>query len=439
MFLKLKNIANNYRKHCLQKVKADNELVQWINQQLPLLKNPYYKLSTKVSWILQGLTDFPLCKTCHKKEGYFTKNIQTFSVYNEHCSVKCTNDDKDISIARTEKAMQTCIKKYGKTTFLQTDESRQKAVNTLIEKYGGKTAFTSNEVKDKARKTNLQKYNAITPFASKEVHEKSIQTCMKNFGVLFPMQSEKVKQKSKQTCLMKYGCENAAQSKEVQDKTKNTVKKRYSVDFISQSEELKEKKRKSCLEHYGCENPSQCEEIKFKKVKTSLERFGCEHPMQNHDVRLKAQHSCKLIYGCEHPMQNHDVRLKAQTRYSCKEISFDSAPELAFYIWLSDNNIKFEYQPNITFEYEFEGKKHFYMPDFLVEDQLVELKGNHFLNEDGTWRNPYDSSQDGLFEAKHQCLIKNNVKILYSDDYKKYLDYIDDKYGKEYLKKFKKF
>jgi len=127
-------------------------------------------------------------------------------------------------------------------------------------------------------------------------------------------------------------------------------------------------------------------------------------------------------------MQNHDILMKQQMnskkKYSFQEISFDSAPEIAFYIWLSDNNIHFEYQPNITFEYEFEGKKHFYMPDFLVEDQLIELKGSQFLKEDGTWKNPFDNSQDDFYEAKHQCLIENNVKILYPNDYKKYLDYI---------------
>ena len=77
------------------------------------------------------------------------------------------------------------------------------------------------------------------------------------------------------------------------------------------------------------------------------------------------------------------------------------------------------------------------MPDFLVENQLIEIKGRQFLNEDGTWRNPYNKNQNEICEAKHQCVLKNNVKILYFNNYKKYLDYINDKYGKDYLKKFK--
>ena len=142
-------------------------------------------------------------------------------------------------------------------------------------------------------------------------------------------------------------------------------------------------------------------------------------------------------YGSVCPLRNNNLKKISFSKYLFNNICFDSAPELAFYIWLSDNNIKFEYQPNITFEYEFEGKKHFYMPDFLVENQLIEIKGRQFLNEDGTWRNPYNKNQNEICEAKHQCVLKNNVKILYFNNYKKYLDYINDKYGKDYLKKFK--
>lgn len=37
--------------------------------------------------------------------------------------------------------------------------------------------------------------------------------------------------------------------------------------------------------------------------------------------------------------------------------------------------------------------------------------------------NPYDHSQDEEYEAKRQCAIDNGVKILYNDDYEKYVDW----------------
>ena len=76
------------------------------------------------------------------------------------------------------------------------------------------------------------------------------------------------------------------------------------------------------------------------------------------------------------------------------------------------------------------------MPDFKVDGQFIELKGDQFF-KDGKMQNPYDHSQDLLYEAKHQCMIKNNVKILRPVDYQKYVDYITAKYGKTYLKQFK--
>ena len=54
-------------------------------------------------------------------------------------------------------------------------------------------------------------------------------------------------------------------------------------------------------------------------------------------------------------------------------------PELAYYIWLKDNNIQFEYQPNKVFFYEFKGQTCRYEPDFFVDGEYVELKGRSFL------------------------------------------------------------
>ena len=64
---------------------------------------------------------------------------------------------------------------------------------------------------------------------------------------------------------------------------------------------------------------------------------------------------------------------------------------------------------------------------------------NQFLKEDGTWRCPFDHSQDALFEAKHKCAIQHNVKILYNAEYKKYIDWFyKNGYKKEDFK-FNKF
>lgn len=64
------------------------------------------------------------------------------------------------------------------------------------------------------------------------------------------------------------------------------------------------------------------------------------------------------------------------------------------------------------------------------------MKGVQFIKEDGTWQNPFDHFQDDLFEAKHKCLLENGVHIIY--DISDYLSYIEDKYGKDYIKQFRR-
>jgi len=48
--------------------------------------------------------------------------------------------------------------------------------------------------------------------------------------------------------------------------------------------------------------------------------------------------------------------------------TFDSAPEVAFYIWLKDNNKHFIYHPNEFLSYDFNGVTYRYFPDFKVDD-----------------------------------------------------------------------
>ena len=148
----------------------------------------------------------------------------------------------------------------------------------------------------------------------------------------------------------------------------------------------------------------------------------------------KAKSTNKDRRGVDWPMQDPNIRKKSASKYSYDGKIFDSKAELCYYIWLKDNNISFEYQPNVKFEYEFEGKAHFYHLDFLIENQYVEIKGDHFFKEDGTMQNPYDHSQDGLYEAKHQCMLKNNVKVLHKVDYDLFVNYVIEKYGKSFLR-----
>ena len=235
--------------------------------------------------------------------------------------------------------------------------------------------------------------------------EKSKQT-FKQHQLDDPCWYETIDAKRKQTCIERYN-----------DPTYNNVAKNT----------------QTCIYRYGVDNVRKTDHCKRKIKTTKLQRYGNENYV-NVD---KAKMTNQLNHGVDWPMQSHDIRKKAAKGYVYDKQIFDSKGELCYYIWLRDNNIQFTYQPKVSFMYECNGESHKYFPDFLVEGQYVELKGNHFFKDDGTMQNPYDHSLDYVYEAKHQCMIKNNVRILKHDDYIKYIDYVIKAYGKQFILKCK--
>ena len=100
---------------------------------------------------------------------------------------------------------------------------------------------------------------------------------------------------------------------------------------------------------------------------------------------------------------------------------------------MKDNNKKFEVNSHVKFPYMYGSKMHWYIPDFIVEGQIVEIKGDHFFKEDGTMQNPFDHSQDGLYEVKHQCMLQNNVKIILQSECCIYMSYVKENYSSDFI------
>jgi hypothetical protein len=210
----LLKIISNYKNNYQNIIKTQYpELYKWIFENTSLLNEPIYKFKTRIYWIINNLTDFPLCKSCGKK--LINKNvISIYEGYNESCSVKCAAS----SNKRKEKIKQTCLKKYGVTNYTQT----------------------------------------------KEYIDKSKQTCLKKYGTEFSFQSENNKLKSRKTCLEKYGTEISIKNDEVKNKALKTIKEKYGVDNVFKSEEIKEKIKQTNLKKYGVSSPMKNEQIKNK-------------------------------------------------------------------------------------------------------------------------------------------------------------------------------
>lgn len=322
-----------------------------------------FKFSQKIWHFLQNDMEFKLglCVVCGKR----CKFNSFVTGYNQHCSYKCSMLDENV---------QNKIKK------------------TCLNKYGVENPFQSEGIKQKIAKTNLEKYGDTSYARTPECREKMKRTCLERYGVEYNSQTEEYKIKFKETCLERYGVENPFQSKECKEKSRQTCLEKYGSEIYTKTDEYKERYKNTCQEKYGCNNIFQLEKTKEKIKQTCLKKYG-------EDSYAKT----------------HEYHKKRRKRIEYNNLTFDSSWEVIIYQYCQENNISCEYQPNIQFEYEYNGKKHVYQPDFLINDKLYEVKGNHFFDSD-KMINPFDRSQDELFESKHQCMIKNNVIILRGED-----------------------
>ena len=66
--------------------------------------------------------------------------------------------------------------------------------------------------------------------------------------------------------------------------------------------------------------------------------------------------------------------------------------------------------------YEYNGKTYKYIPDFITDDGIVEIKG-------------YYSDKSKSKHMQHP-----DIKMIFSEDMKIYLDYVIEKYGRNFIK-----
>ena len=98
-----------------------------------------------------------------------------------------------------------------------------------------------------------------------------------------------------------------------------------------------------------------------------------------------------------------------------KEIFCDSSWELAFLIYHLEHNLNIK-RCKEKREYIYNNEKHIYIPDFVTDEGIIEIKG-------------YKTEQS---ESKR--LQNLDIKFLYKEDIQYCLDYTIQKYGKEFWK-----
>lgn len=304
-------------------------LLDYINFKTSKLQDNFYKISTKVCWVLTDRIDFPICPTCGKQYGQ-KQNISATPRkngslgYNGFCSIHCLN----------------------------------------------KSEYLANKIKN--------------------------------------------------TLLKKYGVENAAQSKIVKEKIKQTCLEKYGVEYVTQSDTYKAKTKKTWLKKYGVSNPNKVKAVREKIKETCLDRYGAEYYFQTEEC-AKTRKSRIFYDNCW----------------------FDSKAELVVYKWCKERNLRVIRTPG-SLKFKFEGKTHYYYPDFLIEGRYVEVKGDHFFKIDEetgeeTLGSPFVRRSTGklskellektrrLDAAKFKCMKDNNVLIIKTSQ----LDQLDKIFTKQ--------
>lgn len=126
------------------------------------------------------------------------------------------------------------------------------------------------------------------------------------------------------------------------------------------------------ISRHGRKNPKLSESLKkaYRERKTEIQK--------------KKENTLLKNYGVCSPMLSPELRSRQNIHIRYDGKKFDSMAELAFYIWLVENNIPFDFQVDAGFMFSFDGKNHTYFPDFKIGDLYFEIKGDHFFKEDGT-------------------------------------------------------
>ena len=144
--------------------------------------------------------------------------------------------------------------------------------------------------------------------------------------------------------------------------------------------------------------------FKKKRDKTNLERYGNIHTVRAESVIKKIKATMMERYGSD---KNSGI----QKRCMFDNEYFDSSWELAFWIYFKDKKFNIS-RCKDAINYNDGEKDRYYIPDFIVDGQLYEIKGNQFFDKDGNLINPYDKTRNNTAIAKQECMKKHNVIVI---------------------------
>ena len=336
----------------------------------------------------------------------------------------CGKPTKFISISCGYKL--TCCKTCSNKDIIRNNNIRQNLVN--------KSNIDKKTILEKRKQTCLEKYGVETTllrFSDEEQHNNSINGVnkQKELSLLNPEYYSHPDAiiKRKQTCLEKYGYTSNLAIPENIIKNIETKRNRYDGN---------------CHSEIGLKHISDNMTKRMNNLETMQSYIDIKHKKYNGDTcsiegrnnqRKKVSEKTKIYFNNSSFVKNI-IELKRKKyngntisesgltklthniysgKYKYDNIIFDSSWELAYYIWLKDHNINFEYH-TVKLEYYINNNRHLYFPDFKINNQLIEIKSNYILEK-------YTSIE------KLQCMLDNSVNIITKTEIKPYLLYCKTK------------
>lgn len=346
-----------------------------------------------------------------------------FHIFDSMRKEKCPYCQKEVSYKQINHHVQTCFKNpevYNYPEIVQIDSLESDVAVKLSKESDHYKAFQKISFRCKDCGKEVVTYfqtleHARHQFCCVPCSQK--RTNLERYGVANAALIPSSKEKRKQTSLKKYGCESPTQNREVKAKlwanrSQEAFSKKMKEVWENKTEEQRETQRLHVSQTHQSFSEEKKQQIQEKHKQTCLEKYGVDSYQRSEAFRKDLPRRIKL--SCK--------------RCTYEGVHFDSSWELALWIYAQDHNLEIEKEP-CSFEYIFEGKKHIYFPDFRFQGKLLELKGNHF------YRGNYASSRT---QYKVDVVAKEHgVEVWYRDDTLPYLEYMVQKEGKGWYKKYK--
>lgn len=221
-------------------------------------------------------------------------------------------------------------------------------------------------------------------------------------------------------------------SKECLAKTRGIKNSAYMTKFFSN---IENRKIQSNRLKYSIKHKESCtNSIEFKNKMSTIRKEAYNNKeyrdkmnkLSHNENWKKSVSSKEFSENCSKNNVKRIIEGKVFKKYNYDGHWFDSKPELAFYIWLKDHHIRFRHEKTYL-KYIYNEIEYRYIPDFIVYDTFVEIKGKHLLK-----KLLQPNTKDN---AKYKCMLDNNVHIIC--EYSKYIEYVENKYGKDYMLRFK--